>query len=199
MWGGGSGRAAPNPPQMVSAANAVSLLLRRSPREYNSPTTAFSRKEANLISRFAAPAAKQVRRRRQRWAPRAVPLPLPGWPPPAAGCPVSTAAPPAGLCPGGCPGRWPNPAGVVCDRRWGRQGWGGGRAEGAGSPPPVPHPRGLLPPPTPVRAEGLPPLLYLQERTVISSLRLGFKPSGRWGERAKLVYAFCLHVQIVVA
>ncbi|XP_059672019.1 glycogenin-2 [Gavia stellata] len=42
---------------MASAANAVSLLLRRSSCDYNSPTTVFSRKEANPISRFTGLAA----------------------------------------------------------------------------------------------------------------------------------------------
>lgn len=58
--GGRGGRAGSRQPSpMVSAANAVSLLLRSSPCEYNSPATAFSRKEANPISRFIGPAASR--------------------------------------------------------------------------------------------------------------------------------------------
>lgn len=47
------------PSQIVSAANAVSLLLRRSPCQCKSPTTVFSRKEANPISRITGPAVSR--------------------------------------------------------------------------------------------------------------------------------------------
>ncbi|XP_066169620.1 glycogenin-2 isoform X1 [Sylvia atricapilla] len=56
---------------MVSAANASSLLLRRSRGECNSPAAASGRKEANPIARVSGSPG----RRREPWVPRAEPCP----------------------------------------------------------------------------------------------------------------------------
>lgn len=158
---------------MVSAANAASLLLRRSPCEYNSPTTVFSRKEANPISRFTGPAAS-------RWGGgrggQRGPCPRPAGP----------RRPQhvrwvARLCPGGLPSPLAAPR-FACLQLPLR----GGRAAQAGSP------RGLLPPCTPVRVR----VSVALRCAVISGLRLGFKLFGWWDESAKLVYVFCLCGQI---